>query len=138
LAGGKASSAKVTLTGEPPSSDAIVRLASSRPDIVPVPSTVIVPNYSGSPSRAFNIIPKVVSEPTPVEISATYGRVTVKQTLTVVPPVLTQLSLTPTTMIGCCGTSAGKISFTGAALAGGAIVTLSDRIAIEQVHESAP
>ncbi|HEV8345576.1 MAG TPA: hypothetical protein VGQ16_03320 [Vicinamibacterales bacterium] len=127
LAGGKASSAKVTLTDIAPySNDATVRLASSRPDIAPVPSTIVVPYFSGSPSRTFNIIPKVVAEPTPVEISATYGQVTVTKTLTVVPPQLSLLSLTPTTIIGGCGTSAGKITLSGSAPAGGAVVTLSN------------
>jgi probable HAF family extracellular repeat protein len=127
LAGGKASSARVTLTDIAPySNDATVRLASSRPDIAPVPSTIVVPHYSGSTSRTFNIIPKVVSQPTPVEISATYGQVTVTQTLTVVPPQLLQLSLTPTTIIGGCGTSAGKITLSGSAPAGGAVVALSN------------
>jgi probable HAF family extracellular repeat protein len=127
LAGGKASSAKVTLTDIAPfSNDATVRLASSRPDIAPVPATIVVPYFSGSPSRALNIIPAVVSEPTPVEISATYGLVTITKTLTVVPPALTQLSLTPTTIIGGCGTSAGKLTLSGWAPAGGATVTLSN------------
>jgi len=127
IAGGKASSARVTLTDIPPfSHDASVRLASSRPDIAPVPSTIVVPYYAGSTSRVFNIIPKIVSEPTPVEISATYGQVTVKQTLTVVPPALSQLYLTPTTIVGGCGTSAGKIVLNGAAPAGGAVVPLSN------------
>jgi probable HAF family extracellular repeat protein len=126
LAGGKASSAKLTLTSEPPSGDAVVRLASSRPDIAAVPATVVVPYFAQSTSRTFNIIPQVVSAPTPVEISATYGLVTIKQTLTVVPPALTQLSLMPTTIIGGCGTSAGKISLSGSAPSGGAVVMLSN------------
>jgi probable HAF family extracellular repeat protein len=127
IAGGKSSSARVTLTDIAPfSNDATVRLASSRPDIAPVPATLVVPNFSGSPSRAFNITPTVVSEPTTVDISATYGQVTVTQTLTVVPPVLQQLYLTPTTIVGGCGTSAGKIALTGAAPAGGAVLALSN------------
>jgi probable HAF family extracellular repeat protein len=126
LAGGKASSARVTLTGIPPQGDAVVRLASSRPDIAPVPATLIVPAHNNSAQRAFNIIPAVVPEPTPVEISATYGLVTVKRTLTVVPPVLTQLYLTPTTVIGGCGTSAGKIVLSGSAPGGGAVVSLTN------------
>jgi probable HAF family extracellular repeat protein len=127
IAGGKASSARVTLTDIAPySNDATVRLASSRPDVAPVPATIIVPNFSGSPSRTFNIIPNVVSEPTTVNISATYGQVTVTRTLTVLPPVLQQLYLTPTTIIGGCGTSAGKIALTGAAPTGGAVVPLSN------------
>jgi probable HAF family extracellular repeat protein len=126
VAGGKASSARVTLTGIPPQGDAVVRLASSRPDIAPVPATLIVPHHNNSPYRAFNIIPAVVSEPTPVEISATYGLVTVTKILTVVPPVLTQLYLTPTTVIGGCGTSAGKIVLSGSAPSGGAVVSLTN------------
>jgi probable HAF family extracellular repeat protein len=126
VAGGKASSARVTLTGLPPSGDAVVRLKSSRQDIAPVPDTIIVPAHNASPSREFNIIPKVVAAPTPVEITASYGLVTLTRTLTVVPPVLTQLYLAPTTLIGGCGTSAGKVVLSGAAPDGGSVVSLSN------------
>ena len=126
IAGGKASSARVTLTGLPPAGDAVVRLTSSRPDVAPVPATLIVPAHANSNTRAFNIVPAVVAQPTPVQISATYGLVTVTRTLTVVPPALAQLYLTPTTVVGGCGTSAGKIALTGAAPAGGAVVALTN------------
>jgi probable HAF family extracellular repeat protein len=126
VAGGKASSARVTLTGTPPGGDAVVRLSSSRSDIAPVPETLVVPYHNNSPTRAFNIIPATVSQPTPVDITATYGGVTITQTLTVVPTALAQLYLTPTTIIGGCGTSAGKIALTGAAPPGGAVVTLTN------------
>src|SRR5262249_24909714 len=44
IAGGKAASARVTLTDIAPFSlDATVRLASSNPDVAPVPATIIVP-----------------------------------------------------------------------------------------------
>ncbi len=126
VAGGKASSARVTLTGTPPGGDAVVRLSSSRPDIAPVPATLIVPYHNNSPTRAFNIVPAAVSQPTPVDITAIYGEVTITQTLTVVPAALAQLYLTPTTIVGGCGTSAGKIALTGAAPPGGAVVTLTN------------
>jgi probable HAF family extracellular repeat protein len=126
VAGGKASSARVTLTSNPPGGDAVVRLSSSRPDIAPVPATLIVPAHNNSPTRAFNIIPATVSQPTPVDITASYGGVTITKTLTVVPTALAQLYLTPTTIIGGCGTSAGKITLTGAAPPGGAVVTLTN------------
>ena len=126
LAGGKVSSARVELTGLPPRGDAVVRLSSSRPDVAPVPSTLIVPAHANSRYRAFNIVPAVVSQATPVNITATYGGVTVTRTLTVVPPALSQLYLTPTTVIGGCGTSSGKILLTGAAPSGGAVVPLSN------------
>ena len=125
IAGGKASSARVTLTDIAPySNDASVRMTSSRPDIAPVPATFVVP--TPNTSRAFNIVPKVVSVPTTVEITASYGLVSVKQTLTVLPPALQQLYLTPTTIIGGCGSSAGKIVLTGSAPSGGAVVPLSN------------
>jgi probable HAF family extracellular repeat protein len=125
IAGGKATSVRLTLTDHPPGGDAVVQVSSSRPDIAPVPSPFIMPVH-GTSTRAFNIIPAVVSVPTPVEITATYGLVTRSQTLTVVPPVLSQFYLTPTTVIGGCGTSAGKIVLSGSAPAGGTIVPLTN------------
>jgi hypothetical protein len=71
-------------------------------------------------------IPNVVSSPTTVQISATYGLVTVTRTLTVVPTALRQLYLTPTTVIGGCGSSSGRIVLTGSAPSGGAVVTLTN------------
>jgi probable HAF family extracellular repeat protein len=124
LPGGKVSAAKVTLTGQAPAGDAVVRITSSRPDIAPVPATFVVPSWTNT--RSFNIIPAVVSQPTTVQISATYGLVTIRKTLTVVPPTLTQLYLTPTTVIGGCGTSAGKIVLSGSAPAAGAVVPLKN------------
>jgi probable HAF family extracellular repeat protein len=127
LAGGKVSSARVTLTGPAPSGDAVVRLSSSRPDVAAVPELFIVPfPQFPNTTRAFNIIPKPVAQPTAVEITATYGLVTQTQTLTVMPPALQQLYLTPTTIIGGCGISAGKIVLTGHAPAGGAVVPISN------------
>jgi len=126
VSGGKASSARVTLTSLPPSGDAVVHLSSSRQDIAPVPSTIIVPAHNASPSREFNIIPAVVSQPTNVDITASYGLVTMTKTLTVVPPALSQLYLTPTTVIGGCGSSAGKVVLSGSAPAGGAVVSLAN------------
>jgi probable HAF family extracellular repeat protein len=134
VAGGKASAAQVTLTDQAPAGDAVVRMTSSRPDIAPVPATFVVPSWTNT--RALNIIPAVVSSPTTVEISATYGLVTVTKTLTVLPPTLTQLYLTPTTVIGGCGTSAGRILLSGAAPAGGAVVPLTNTNAKAAVPSS--
>jgi len=75
--------------------------------------------------RTFNIVSPVVSQPTTVTISATYGLVTISQTLTVVPPALETLSLTRSTMIGSCQTATARVTLTGAAPAGGASVQLS-------------
>jgi probable HAF family extracellular repeat protein len=125
IEGGNAAAARVTLTDLPPAGDAVLRVTSSRPDIVPIRVPFIVPAHAGSPSRGFNIIPAVVSAPTPVEITVTYGLVSITRTLTVLPPALRHMYLSPTTVIGGCGTSAGKILLTGAAPAGGASVALT-------------
>jgi hypothetical protein len=88
IPGGKISTARVTLTDiAPASNDASVRMTSSRPDIAPVPAVFVVPYPNAH--REFHITPAVVAEPTSVEITATYGQVTLKQTLTVVPPTIT-------------------------------------------------
>lgn len=126
LPGGKASSVRVTLTGLAAQNDSVVRLTSSRPDIAPVPPTIVVPVWATNNSRALNIVPAAVAAPTPVQITATYGGVSATQTLTVVPPVLTQLYLTPTTVVGGCGTSAGKIVLSGSAGSSGAVVPLTN------------
>jgi len=124
IAGGKPASARVTLTGIAPGGDAVVRMFSSRPDIAPVPETFVVPSWTDK--REFNIVPAVVAQPTTVEITASYGLVTETAMLTVLPPALSQMYLTPTTIVGGCGTSAGKIVLTGAAPAGGGVVALSN------------
>ena len=126
LAGGQTSVAEVTLTDRPPAGDALVKLTSSRPDTAPVPAVFDVPGFAVTGRRQFPIVPAVVSAPTTVQITATYGLVTVTKTLTVVPPTLKQLYLTPTTVIGGCGQSQGRVVLNGAAPAGGAVVPLTN------------
>ena len=126
LAGGQTSVAEVTLTDRPPPGDALVKLTSSRPDIAPVPAVFDVPGFAVTGRRQFAIVPAVVSAPTTVQITATYGLVTVTKTLTVVPPTLKQLYLTPTTVIGGCGQSQGRVVLNGTAPAGGAVVPLTN------------
>ena len=124
VAGGQLSTASVTLTERAPGGDAVVRMTSSRPDIAPVPATFVVPSWTDH--RQFNFVPAVVSAPTTVQISATYGLVTLTRTLTVVPTRLKQLYLTPTTIIGGCGQAQGRVVLAGVAPAGGAVVPLSN------------
>jgi probable HAF family extracellular repeat protein len=124
VSGGKASIAQFQLTGQAPAGDAVIRLTSSRPDIAPVPATFIIPSWTDH--REFPIVPAAVSVPTEVQITASFGLVTITRTLTVVPTALKQLYLNPTTVIGGCGTSAGRVVLTGFAPAGGAVVRLSN------------
>ena len=125
MAGGQLTTIGLTLTGPPPAGDAIVRLTSSRPDIAPVPATFVMPVFGG-PRRQLNIVPKVVSSPTTVQITASYGLVSITRTLTVAPPTLKQIYLSPTTIIGGCRQSQGRVVLTGHAPTGGALVPLTN------------
>ena len=121
-AGGRISTARLILSDIAPAGDAVVRLASSRPDIAPVPQTFVVPNWTDK--REFHITPAAVSQPTEVEITATYGLVSRTAPLMVLPAALGHLYLTPTTIAGGCQTSVGKIVLNGVAPPAGAVVTL--------------
>jgi hypothetical protein len=127
VAGGTAVSARAELTSLAPYGGAVVRLESSDPAIAPVPSPFVV--QLPTAARTFNIVPPVVTQPTTVTISATYGLVTIAQTLTVVPPSIKTLSLSRSTMIGACQTTTAKVTLTGAAPAAGANVMLSSTTA---------
>ena len=88
-----------------------------------MPSTLVVKDEIKY--RTFNIVPPVVSQPTTVTISATFGLVTISRSLTVVPPALSTLSLSRSTIIGSCQTASGKVTLTGSAPASGATVSLA-------------
>jgi probable HAF family extracellular repeat protein len=123
VAGGKAVSARGELTSLAPPGGAVVRITSSNPAVARVPSELVV--QLPTAVRTFNIVPKVVSQPTVVTITATYGLVTIARTLTVVPPALSTVSLTRSTMIGGCQTATAKVTLTGSAPAVGARVRLT-------------
>jgi hypothetical protein len=124
VAGGQISTARFALTDRAPGGDAVIKMTSSRPDIVPLSPTFVVPSWTDH--REFNLVPAVVSTPTTVQITASYGLVSITRTLTVVPPQLKQLYLTPTTLVGGCGQSAGRVVLTGDAPAGGTVVPLTN------------
>jgi probable HAF family extracellular repeat protein len=126
VAGGKSTSLRVHLTSPAPSSDARVALTSSNPAVVPVPPTLDV--ISGGTTRVASLTPRVVAEPTRVELTARYGLVTRTVTLTVVPPAVSTLTLAPTTAIGGCASVGTKVSLTGAAPAAGASVLISEAL----------
>jgi len=66
-----------------------------------------------------------VSASTPVTLSASYGGGTRTATLTVIPPVVSSLTLNPTTVTGGLQNSTGTVTLNGPAPAGGALVALS-------------
>jgi probable HAF family extracellular repeat protein len=129
IAGGKSASLRVTLTSGAPGSGSVA-LTSSNPAVAPIRSSLIL--HTGETTRATNIVPKVVAEPTTVDFTATFGLVSRTTTLTIVPPALSAFYLTPTTVIGGCRTTAAKVTLTGAAPEAGAAVTLAESIAAAQ------
>lgn len=124
VTGGKISVATVTLNGPAPAPGVVVNLASSNTAVATTPLKITVPE--GATSKTFNVITKAVSSNVTVNISATYDGVTKSAALTVKPPSLISLSLTPTIIIGGCATSTGRVTLDGKAPAGGARVTLTD------------
>jgi probable HAF family extracellular repeat protein len=133
IAGGKSASLRVWLTSDAPPSGFNVALVSSNPAVLPVPSSLGVPFDA---TRATNIVPKVVSAPTPVEITARYGLVTKTTTVTVVPPVLSAFSLSPTTVIGGCSPVSTKVTLSGSAPAAGGPVGITESLAAAQFPAS--
>jgi probable HAF family extracellular repeat protein len=129
IAGGKTASLRVRLTSGAPSSGS-VRLTSSNPAVAPIRSSLIL--HTGETTRATNIVPKVVAEPTTVNFTATFGLVSRTTTLTILPPALSAFYLSPSTVIGGCETTVAKVALTGAAPDAGAAVTLAESIPAAQ------
>jgi hypothetical protein len=107
-----------------------VKLSSSNPAVAAIRPSLVV--LGGDTTRATNIVPTVVSEPTTVDFTATFGLVSRTTTLTIVPPALSAFYLTPTTVIGGCGTINAKAALTGSAPENGASVRLAESIPAAQ------
>jgi hypothetical protein len=80
--GSSGSSGRVT-AADPRSEDVTLSLTSSRPDLVGVPGSVIVPQYAAAGGFFISTVP--VSTRTLVDISVSGGGVTLTATLTLVP-----------------------------------------------------
>jgi choice-of-anchor B domain-containing protein len=124
VVGSKTSIATVTLTGPAPAPGVVVNLASSNTAAATVLSRITIPE--GAASKTFSVVTKAVAANASVNINATYDGVTKTAALTVTPPSLIGLQLTPATITGGCATSTGKVTLDGKAPPGGALVTLAD------------
>jgi len=121
VTGGSPSAATVTLNGPAPSGGAQVTLSSNNP-AAGVPASVTV--SPGGTSASFSVITSAVATSTPVSISASYGGATQTASLTVIPPIVSSLALSPASVTG--GSPAtGTVTLNGPAPAGGAQVPLS-------------
>jgi uncharacterized protein (TIGR03790 family) len=122
VVGGNNVNGTVVLTGPAYAGGITVNLSSSDPSVASVPSSVTVP--AGMNTAVFPITTFAVASSTPVTISAVSGGPAKTATLTVTPPALKSLSLSPTTVTGG-QSSTGTVTLSGPAPAGGTSVALS-------------
>jgi probable HAF family extracellular repeat protein len=122
LYGGATSTATVTLNGEAPAAGAVIALATSNTSIASLPATVTVPG--GTTSAAVTVQTEPVSPTTAVTISAAYGGLTRTANLTVKAPILSAITLSPTSVTGGSPSTA-TVKLNNPAPAGGAVVALA-------------
>jgi uncharacterized protein DUF4082/Big-like domain-containing protein len=121
VVGGANSTGTVTLSAAAPTGGVSVALSSSNTAAATVPASVTVP--AGSTTATFTVTTLSVASNTTSVITATLGG-SANTTLTVTAAALSTVTRSPTSVVG--GTnSTGTVTLTGAAPAGGAIVTLS-------------
>lgn len=114
----------VKLDAAAPATGAVVTISSSDPSVASVPDSVVVPAGSTN-SPVFTINTSAVAVSTPVTITATYNGTTQGAVLTVLPPVLSALSIASTSLMGGAASTLNTVSLSGVAPAGGAGVQLA-------------
>ena len=122
VTGGSPSTGTVTLSGPAPSGGAVVSLSSSKTGVATVPGSVTV--AGGSTTATFVVTTTPVGTSASVTLSASFNGVTRTTSLTVVPPTLTSLALSPSSVTGG-SSSTGTVTLSGPAPDGGAVVSLS-------------
>ena len=132
VTGGSSSTGTVALTGPAYSGGINITLDSSNPAVAQ-PSLLHIPLpplgkgnvtvAAGHTSATFTVQTKPVPSQTSVTISASFGGVTKMASLMVVPPVLTSLTLNPTSVTGGSA-STGTVFLSGPAYSGGVTVTV--------------
>lgn len=127
VAGGSGATGTVTLTGSAPSGGADVLLVSDNASIVSIPSHVTV--RKGDTAATFAIATFAVTATQSVRVSGSYGGLTQRDTLTVIPATaiqLTNLTITPTSIPGGA-TATGTVTMSALAPTGGLVVSLASR-----------
>jgi len=116
------STGTITLNAAATGSGVTVTLSSSNTSVATVPSSVTVP--ANSISATFTVTPLAVRTSTNVTITAAFGG-NHTATLTVQPPVVSSISLSPTSVTGGLSNSTGTVTLSGPAATGGDSVALS-------------
>jgi thermitase len=122
VTGGTPSTGKVSLSAPAPANGAVVLLKSADTATATVPASVTV--AAGATTATFTVTTKAVAASRSVTLSATYDGLTRTASLSVQPPALASVTVSPTRVTG--GTSAtGKVALNGPAPAGGVVIKLS-------------
>ena len=132
VVGGTTSQGTVTLGAPAPSGGAVVSLGSDSP-AASVPASVTI--AAGSSTASFTVTTTPVQVASSATISAVYGGATQQATLTINPPALTALTLSPASVTGG-SSSLGTVTLSGAAPLGGVAVSLSSNAPAASVPAS--
>jgi thermitase len=122
VTGGGSVQGRVTLGAAAPKGGIEVLLSANDAAIAGIPDRVTVP--AGARSAIFPIKTQAVREATPVLITATRKVISVSSTLTVLAPVLTQLTMRPA-LVRRGNKIVGQVTLSGPAPAGGTEVALA-------------
>ena len=98
LYSGNSTWVQIQLNTAAPSSGAVINLSSSDPNAAPVPATVTMP--ANTAWMQFQLTAGQVTAQTPVTITASLNSGSASAQLTVMPPTLKSLSISPTTFNG--------------------------------------
>jgi hypothetical protein len=121
VVGGSTAMGTVTLNGPAPAGGLQVQLSSGNTSVATVPVSVTVP--AGQTRASFSITTRPVASQTQVTITARLGNFSRQVTLTVLPPSIQSLSISPSTVRG--GSNAtGIVTLNAPAPPGGAVVPL--------------
>ncbi len=114
----------VSIGSPAPSGGVTVALHSAQPSVAVPPASVLIPE-GATLSPAFTISTDPVSAESSVSIAATYNGVTKRASMSVTPPLLAALTLSPKTVAGGRPTKNNTVILSGPAPAGGIIVNLT-------------
>ena len=120
VTGGTSSLGTVTLTAAAPTGGAVVTLGSNS-TAATVAASVTVP--AGQTTATFSVTTAAVATVTTATITGSYNSSNGNASLTVNPPVISSVSLSPTSVTGGAG-STGTVKLSAVAPTGGAVVTL--------------
>jgi hypothetical protein len=110
------------LSGAAPAAGATINLSSSNPSAFPVPASITMPGNIAW--TQFQMSAGQVTAPTPVTVTATVNSFSTSASITVLPPSLKALTISPSSISGGATTGA-IIMLNGVAPLGGAVVSLA-------------